>query len=390
MRGDVDLREIKLKKEWFSRRNLIALAVVIAFAAGAVWTWKYITNPPRPWLVRWKLNRYLKGESHASTFKVEFPFPSKAEMARPKEATDNEVLKTASRTGKTFDALREEYLSQKIAAVTLERSVMRAERELKNVSAQLTNASVMESSTATLQERVTELQKSPSRRPELRAKEDALALIEEDLWEFQRSYTAQAADSDSAGGAELAKARAAFMNDAEKKMAGASSYDSMYKTIGEELFVAKGLLASGHPQHRRQGMTIALAVSRHAMNYAMNGGVAARICEGYILPNLDLANDTNPRSMFSAENLLRQCSDIFERNVEYNNVVRTYQMYLATVKDPKRADWARSRIGMAYQQAGDAKNALAAFREIKDTNSYRGIFMRTVPQLEKQLKGESS
>ena len=116
-------------------------------------------------------------------------------------------------------------------------------------------------------------------------------------------------------------------------------------------------------------------------------GVAARICEGYILPNLDLAVDTNRRSLFHEENLLTQINDTFRRNLEFNNVVRTYQIYLAGVKTAPRADWARSQIGYAYEQAGDAKHALEAFREIRDTNSYRGIFFRDVPRLQKQLKG---
>ncbi len=52
-----------------------------------------------------------------------------------------------------------------------------------------------------------------------------------------------------------------------------------------------------------------------------------------------------------------------------------------------RADWARSQIGLAYEQAGDAKHALQAYREIKNTNNFRNVFFRNVPRLEKQLKG---
>jgi len=184
----------------------------------------------------------------------------------------------------------------------------------------------------------------------------------------------------------LAKARAAFSDESERKIAGAPSYDGMYKVIGQELFVAKGLLASGNPEHRRQGVLAALSASRHASAYAMNGAVAARICEGYVLPNLDLANDTNRRSTFNEENLLRQCADIFERNYEFNNVVRTYQIFLDGVKNADRADWARSQIGQAYERANDPKRAIQTYRQILNTNNYRVVFSRRVPQLEKQLQ----
>ena len=163
----------------------------------------------------------------------------------------------------------------------------------------------------------------------------------------------------------------------------------MYKIIGQELFVAKSLLESGRNEHRREGVTIALTASRHASDYAVNGGVAARIIEGYVLPNLDLANDANRRSPFNEENLLSQCANIFQRNYEYNNVVRTYQIYLAAMKtkNPVRADWVQERIGSAYEAGGDLKSALSAYRQIRDTNSYRNVFFRQIPRIEKQLKG---
>jgi len=396
MRADVDLREIKINKAWFSRRNLLVVVAILVVAGVGALAWRHVTNPPKPWLVRWKLDRYLKSQSHASSFAVDFAFPSKAEMAGPKTKPTEPPPKVGSRTGKSFEVLREEYLSQKTAAVALEQMIVRNETALKDANAQLealtkqtaaadTNAS--ESNVNALRERIATLSKEPSRRPELLAKQETIAPIEDDLWEFQRSFNDEVAASASAGNAALVKACTQLIDDSQKKIASAPSYDAMYKTLGQELFVAKGLLASGNPDHRKQGVLLALATSRQALNFAENGNVAARICEGYILPNLDLANDTNRRSPFNEENLLTQIRDIFQRNLEYNNVVRAYQIYLAGVKNAQRADWARSQIGYAYEQAGDAKRALEAFREIKDTNSYRGIFSRDVPRLQRQLKG---
>jgi hypothetical protein len=402
MKGDIDLREIKLEKLRLSRRNLMMLAVAIVALLACALTWRYVTHPPRAWLVRWKLDRYLKKQAHTGNFKVDFAFPSKAEMAKPSISVVESAPKVGSRTGKTFDALREEYLSQKTAAVALERIIVRSETELKESAARLdalskqvanavseTNLPNVQSNVSTLQGRIESLRKAPSRRPEWREKEQAITPIEEDLWEFQRLFTEEAAVSQNAGNAALAKARAQFTDESEKKLTSASSYDAMYKAIGQELFVAKGLLASGNPEHRKQGVLLALAASRHATAHAVNGAVAGRICEGYVLPNLDLANDANRRSPFNEENLLRQCADIFERNYEFNNVVRTYQIFLDGVgaKNADRADWARSQIGQAHEQAGDAKQALQAYREIRNTNNYRNIFFRTVPRLEKQLKG---
>src|SRR5688572_24429660 len=137
MKGDIDLRDLKWKKPKLSRRSVIAIAVLVFTTAACIVTWRYLTHPPRPWLVRWKLDRYLKKEAHTGNFKVDFAFPPKSEMAKPKTAPAEPPLKVGSRTGKTFEALREEYLSQKTAAVAVERVVVRNESQLKESMAQL-------------------------------------------------------------------------------------------------------------------------------------------------------------------------------------------------------------------------------------------------------------
>jgi len=391
MRADIDLREIDLKKLRFSRRTLSILFIVVAAAAGCYFGWRSITNPPRPWLVRWKLDRYLAKQAHTSDFKVSFPFPSKAEMAKsPKSNEDDKGPTRGSRTGKDFETLREEYLAQKTATLALQREIVRSEANLKEakvkldaltkraVESQSSNgaAATLQSNVMTLREQMASWEKSASRRSELQQKEEVLAPIVDDLWEFQRTWIADASSSGAGGSNSLVKARMQLLADAQEKLNRASSYEAMYQTVGQELFVAKHLLESGNREHRREGVNIALTAARHAIGYAMNGYVAARICEGYVLPNLDLATDRNARSTFNEENLLGQCADIFRRNEERNNVVRVYELYLQNVKNPARADWARSQIAMAYDQAGDSKNALAAWREIKDTNSFRFLSRR--------------
>jgi len=398
MKGDIDLRDIRVSKLRLSRQRWMLLFAAVAFATVVALGWRYVTHPPRPWLVRWKLDRYLKKESHASNFRTDFVFPSKAEMAKPKEKSSAPTVPVGTRTGKTFEALREEYLALKTAAVAVERAVVRTETELKDGAAQLetltrqiaaggTEVATVESNATVLRKKLARLRQAPSRRAEWQGKEQAITPIEEDLWEFQKKLATESAASDASVQATLVKARAQFTDNSEQQLRGSTSYDAMYKIIGQELFVAKGLLASGNPEHRRQGVTTALSAARHASEFAVNGGVAARIVEGYILPNLDLAKDPNRRSLFNEQNLLGQCANIFERNFEYHNVVRTYEIYLADAKTAARADWARERIGDAYENAGDLKHALESYRQIRDTNSFRNLFQRQIPRIERQLKG---
>src|SRR6266480_2650197 len=76
------------------RKLLIILACVFLPAIAGIAVWKYISDPPKPWLVRWRVARYLKKQSGRSDFKIEFPFPSPTQMATalPKEGDGVEIV----------------------------------------------------------------------------------------------------------------------------------------------------------------------------------------------------------------------------------------------------------------------------------------------------------
>src|SRR5262245_47732110 len=126
---DIDVRQIDLKKVRISRRAVVWICLAIAVVAAAFMTWRYITHPPRPWLVRWRLDRYLTKQAHTGDFKTDFPFPAKAEMTKGQGANDNVPTK-GSRTGKDFETLREEYIDAKLASLALLGQVKRSEASL--------------------------------------------------------------------------------------------------------------------------------------------------------------------------------------------------------------------------------------------------------------------
>lgn len=385
------------------RRTLLVVAVAVLLTGGAFAFWNYIGARPPAWLSRWRVQHYLKGQAHSGNFKVEnFVFPSRADLAKdPRKAADVTAALKGGKTGKDFDALRDEYFTLKTSALVLERGLARSATEWKEAAAELdaltqqlsgaqtaatTHVSVLESNAVTCRARAAELQKKTDlSRDELQAREAALAPIVSDLWEFQRGWLAQSEGNGSADAAEFVKSRAQLTANLRLQFEKAGSYAEMYKLIGQELWVASRLLDSANPVYVRSGMGLALSASQHALNDAQNGWVAARICDGYLLPHLDAADDTNRRSQFNRDNLLSECADIFRRNNEYPGVIRTYQIALATAGTPQKADSARAQISMAYEQAGDLKESLRYIREIKETNDFRGV-LRRAPRLEQQLK----
>lgn len=333
MNLNVDLGTVQWKRLRPSRPVFIALIGAAALALAGAWAWYHVNHPPRPWLVRWRLNRYLASEAHQSNFKVAaFTFPSKAEMAKS-SARDEGPEPKGTRTGKTFDALREEYLDLAIAVAGIEN--------------QLSSSN------------------NSARAAELVTRRQALEPMVDDLWELQRKLNGGLSNGD------LARACRQLMSENDQKLAEADSYPMMYPPLGQELWVAGRLLDSKNPDHRRAAVTLALGAARQALDYVENGSVAARICEGYVLPNLDLATDANPRSPFNPDNLLRQCADLFLKNNEFPNAARVYAGYLEHATTAQRKDWARTQIADAYERGGDLKTALAYLKQVSNTNDNR-------------------
>jgi hypothetical protein len=367
---DIDLREIDWKKLRVSRRVLAIVAVVLLATTAGLIGWRYLNQSAPPWFVRWKLDRYLKQEAHVSDFAVKFPFPSRAEMAPPKTSAPSEAAK-GSRTGKDFETLRREYFTLKMAALRSQRE--EARRQPAEAASGDNTAPAGTNSASNAGQAIA-------------AGELALAPIVDDLWEFQRRWEAQSASVDG-GDAGLDSARAELARTIDQQLQSAGGYEAMYRAIGQELFVSKRLLESRNPAHRRMGVEIAFSAARHALDHAVNGRVAARICEGYIMPNTDVATDANPRSRFHEDRFLREAADLFRSNNEFRNVARIYERYLKHAPNTARADWARSQLAMAYENAGMPKEAIAAIRQIENTNAYNR-FIRRITRLEQDAAAE--
>jgi tetratricopeptide (TPR) repeat protein len=238
-----------------------------------------------------------------------------------------------------------------------------------------------------LQTRIEATQKRGDNSADLQKKQEELQPILADLLDFQKAWESGWEPSDDPGSKKLARAKAQFVADIQTKLKESTSYASMYQLIGQELYVAKRLLASENPEHGRIGLSTAMQASYNALDYAQNGWLAARICEGYIWPHLDLATDANRRSPYNLEYVLNQCGTVFRQSEETNNTIRNIEMLLAFAKTPTLADNARAQLGRFYAQNGDTQEALKYFKQIKNTNdpSFR-MLGRQIAQLEQQLK----
>jgi hypothetical protein len=379
-----------------------ALALVLL---GAWALWRYASTSSQPWLVRWRVGHFLKSHSETRNFKIEFPFPTRTEMAAkaPDAKPGTEPVSRGKLTGKDFDTLKGEYIKLKLSALGLERKTLDMDAALagRKEGVEKWESDLAEARKGTNTERITGLEKkaknvrerltaleanSRSIHDDLKNREDALAPLVSDLWDFQRGWLADEEAAEASGASRLAKARALLSSDMRQKLDEANSYTQIYQGIGEELWVAARLLSSANADHRRIGMSLALEAGQIAQNDAQNGWLAGRICEAYIWPYARSTVGGNRRSAAQVESLLNDCADILRRNDEWPTVVRNYEVLLAVAVTPQMADSARAQIAMAHERAGDPRNALRYLRAIERTNDWARL-LRNIPRLERQLKG---
>lgn len=384
------------------RTKMIVLASLALVAGGAVVYWLYYSNPPSPRVLRWRISHYLKAQAGTSDFSVPFKFPSPtdAEPEAPHAGTNGEPLPLVGPlTKKDFNTLKADYIKQEVAVLNARRDTADSQRVLDQKRAQLaaaekelaaaqadaaaTNAAAVPASAAALRERVADLEKSlPGRREALAAKEEAVAPLLSDLRVFQRAWAAQLRALEVSSTSAVAVAQAELNRDTRQRLEEATSYDTMYRLIGQELWVAGRLFDSESLEQRRVALRIARQAGRDALYPAMNDWLASSIYLAYVVPNLDLAEGRN-----GADSLLSECADIFRRTGDEGSLVQLYRNLLDKAGSGPRADSARVQLAQVYEQAGAYSDAIRYLKQVKGTNEYSWA-MRRIPYMERRIKDQ--
>jgi hypothetical protein len=390
-----------------SRKAVIALILVV-LAGGGLWGWwQHVSNPPKPWLVKWRINRYLKQQTGRSDFSTDFPLPSKRAMAAPPRsaaAPTNAPAPKGQRTGKEFEALKDDYITMQKEVLTLERQLAETQSRLAREKARLpaptapttapadpagaTNPPSARSESSRRFERVADLEKDvAARRQALAARQQALEPIRNDLADIQSAWAAlRPAPSEAFNDPDtLPLAWAAMQQAMRERLDAGANYRDVYVMVGEQLWVANWLSGSANPDHRRLTLTIARRASHDALDEAQNGWLAARICEAYLWPHLDVATDPNRRSPLNLENVLEDCANVFRQNDEIQNAVRGYELFIARTTNAHRADWARVQMAEIHQRAGAFAQAVACLKQVQMTNDYAWA-LRRLPWLEQRAR----
>ncbi len=203
----------------------------------------------------------------------------------------------------------------------------------------------------------------------LTAKLKELGTLQAELGTKQRDLAAQQKDLASKEHL-LANQLPLFSRELRKKAADANSYEILYGCIRQSLWLADRLLGSNEAGQQRSALPLAREAAEQALHQAEDGWLAARICEGYLWPNLDLA-DPGGSSRPNADNLLQACQNIFQHADEPQNVIRNYRLRLKYVTNDRQLESVRYNLAYALEQAGEFKEASTLYRQVTDTNYAR-------------------
>ena len=381
-----------------SRGAVVALCVALAVVASAAWLyWQFHADPPKPWALKWSISRYLKGQTGRSDFSIDFQFPSKAEMRTvPAGSKSNAGADSSELTKKDFETLKKEYTELLTSAMALRREATDVQKALgqrragltalekqlaEAQAASATNLAELQASAAPMRAQVAALEKDlAAKEVAAEAREKAVEPVLSELQAFQKTWATQREATELAGTNSLTVAQAELVKDMRQKLQDAGSYETMYLSIGQELWVANRLFDSANPEHLRVALAIARQAGRDALYQTENGWLAASIYKAYVCPNLNLAEGKGGQDI-----LVNECADVFRRAGDQGGMLGIYRTMLAQAATPQRADWARLQIAQAYEQSGEFQQSIHWLKQIKSTNDFRWAIQR-IPRLERQAK----
>ena len=184
--------------------------------------------------------------------------------------------------------------------------------------------------------------------------------------------------------AEAADALLKTPRDLRRKFVDAASWETLYKTLGQRLWVADQYLSSPEPAARWTGLRLADQLREESLQDAENGWLAARICQGFVLPNLSVA-DSQLNSDLGRGQLLTSALRTFRIAEETNLVVQTAQRMIEEGGNRLRVDRARLQLARVLEELGDLKGAVTQYRALSNTNG-PGRANKRLAMLENRLK----
>ena len=159
----------------------------------------------------------------------------------------------------------------------------------------------------------------------------------------------------------------------------ANDYKSIYRLLGEHLSICEKMLRSSDAKQQEKALRLLVELCQTSEDLAVDGWLAARICDGYLTPNLSKVEAAEQ------DKLIHFANRVYVAANEKDRTVDIYKMLLASTSPEKRSDQIRFRLADLLTTKGDYKEALLYFRQIKDTKLASNARQR-IATVEQKLK----
>jgi len=171
---------------------------------------------------------------------------------------------------------------------------------------------------------------------------------------------------------------------AEKEKADAKK---LYRIVARDFATAAMLRRQATPSSRRACLEIGCEVVARLGPLLHDEWLAARFCDAFVVPNLDLA-DVVAWQRMSKRQLLPEMAATYREANEYDNSVASWKLlhqWASSVNDQDWKDRSLILIGEDYERLGDYESAMNCFNQIPKDARLAGALTGLVSRVQKQL-----
>ena len=141
------------------------------------------------------------------------------------------------------------------------------------------------------------------------------------------------------------------------------NYETLYRDIGNDLTVIDKMFASDDDKQWGRAIRILFELCEISRDAAVDPWLSARICDAYLLPNLDKIED-KPKHGPDREQVMQYVARVYRNNEETDRLINLGKFYLTKFGDSKRADVVRWHVARALEGKGQKQEAVTYYKQI--------------------------
>jgi hypothetical protein len=161
----------------------------------------------------------------------------------------------------------------------------------------------------------------------------------------------------------------------------------LYGLIADHLPIAETRYLRGKSsEERRHGLGMVSEAAQCASHLIKDHWLATSICEAYMLPHFDDADERHWKYL-SKQNILEVIIDLYAEAANATKTIELFKSLIEIAHNRNTADGARLRLAQLLDKQGEYKEAVRYLKEIDDKEGVGGA-KALIPVIEKKIKNK--